>query len=385
MAEDKQCGHWITQHFDHLDDPRTGNRLQHQLSDVVGLTIIAVLCGCDDFATIEQFGKLRLDWLRQFVPLSGGIPSHDTLGRCFQIMDPAQVERGFRSWVNSIVEHVDPQVVALDGKTVRGSSDRYHHKHAIHMVSAWAVDSGLCLGQVKTDDKSNEITALPQLIELLDIRGCTVTIDAMGTQKQIARQIVDRQADYVLALKANHGELHGEVVKTFAHLAGSSQHPFVEEVTKDHGRVEQRRCCVLDVERSDFDWILKSDYADWAALKSLVLIEAHRHTEQGRSVQRRYYLSSLSARQTSADRFARIIRSHWGVENSLHWSLDVTFGEDASRVRRGHAAHNLSIIRRLALNLLKHEKKAKVSIKNKRMRAGFDSDYLWTVLAEQKS
>lgn len=385
MADLTHCGDWLTRHFNDLDDPRTGNRLQHHLSDIVGLTIIGVLCGCDDFVTIEQFGKLRLDWLRQFLPLSGGIPSHDTLGRCFQLINPEQVEQGFRSWVNSIVGRIDPQVVALDGKTVRGSFDRYHNKYAIHMVSAWAVESGICLGQVKTDDKSNEITALPQLIDLLDVGGCIVTIDAMGAQKEIARQIVDNQANYVLALKANHPELYAEVVKTFDHLAGSSAYPFQEKLNKDHGRVEQRRCCVLDLQRADFDWILASDYQEWPSLKSIVLVEAHRYTPHGAATQRRYYLSSLDARQTSCERFAAIIRSHWTIENSLHWSLDVTFGEDKSRVRSGYSDQNLSVIRRLALNLIKSEKTATLSVKNKRMRAAFDSDYLWTLLTEQKS
>lgn len=202
---------------------------------------------------------------------------------------------------------------------------------------------------------------------------------------QIARQIVDNQSDYVLALKSNHPELYTEVVKTFEHLAGSSSYPFEEELLKNHGRVEHRRCCVLDLQRNDFDWILKSDYQDWAALKSIVMIEAHRHTSKESSVQRRYYLSSRDAQQTSSESFNSIIRSHWAVENSLHWSLDVTFGEDNSRVRSGKSDHNLAIIRRLVLNLLKNEKTAKLSIKNKRMRASFDSDYLWLVLARQKS
>jgi len=371
---------WLTTHFSTVDDPRTGNRKTHRLLDIIGLTIIAVISGADNYTAIEQFGAAKLEFLRQFFPFKNGIPSHDTIGRCFSIMQAKQVEAAFASWVKDLSELTDGEVIAIDGKTLRGSHDHHQDKGAIHMVSAWAADNGLCLGQLKVADKSNEIVAIPKLLKLLDLEGCIVTIDAMGTQKEIANQIVAGKADYVLALKANHPELHGEVVQTFQHLAGSNKYPLTEDWNKDHGRVESRRCCVLDVEAADFDWILPQDLAAWTKLSSIIMIESQRWLPQSTSIERRYYLSSLSLKTTSQEDFNRIIRQHWSVENSLHWSLDVTFKEDHSRVRSGQADQNLSIIRRLALNLIKKENSLKVGIQSKRMRAAWDNTYLLKIL-----
>lgn len=372
---------WLSAHFSTVDDPRTGNRTTHNLLDIIGLTIIGVLCGADDFTAIEAFGKTRLEWLRQFLPLQDGIPSHDTLGRCFGIMDPQQVEQGFASWVTSLAQLTGGQVIAIDGKRLRGSHNAATNKYAIHMVSAWAVENGLCLGQRKVDAKSNEITAIPELLAALDIKGSIITIDAMGTQKDIAAQIIDSEADYVLALKANHPELYSEVVQSFAHLAGSTAFPMAEEWEAAHGRIESRRCCVLDVKAKEFDWILAKDIQPWPGLSSIIMVEARRWTTDEPTVERRYYLSSLRLGDKSTLELGRIIRAHWAIENNLHWCLDVVFNEDRSRIRQGKADHNLAIIRRLVLNLLKMDKTNKLSLKNKRLRAGWDEKYLFQLLA----
>jgi len=371
---------WLPLHFSTVDDPRTGNRKVHQLLEIIGLTIIAVISGADNFIAIEQFGNAKLDFLRQFFSFKNGIPSHDTIGRCFSLMESRQVESAFASWVKQVSELTEGEVIAIDGKTVRGSHDKHRDKSAIHMVSAWAAGNGLCLGQLKVANKSNEIVAIPKLLDLLDLKGCIVTIDAMGTQKEIARKIIKGKADYVLALKANHPELHEEVVQSFQHLAGSDQYPMIEEWNKDHGRIESRRCCVLDVEAADFDWILPQDLAAWTGLSSIIMIESQRWLPKGASLERRYYLSSLSLKKNNQADFNRIIRQHWSVENSLHWSLDVTFGEDQSRVRTGQADHNLSIMRRLVLNLIKKDKSLKLGIQSKRMRAAWDNAYLLKIL-----
>lgn len=372
---------WLQEHFSLVEDPRTGNRKEHALLDVIGLTVVAVLCGADDFTAIEAFGKARLEWLRQIIPLTNGVPSHDTLGRCFALMNAEQVSEGFTSWVNTLVQRMDGEIVAIDGKCLRGSHEVADNKYAIHLVSAWAVENGLCLGQQRVDEKSNEITAIPKLLALLDLKDCTVTIDAMGTQKAIAQQIRGAGADYVLALKGNHPELYEEVVSSFAHLAGSAAYPFAQQWETGHGRVESRRCCVIDVTASDFDWIMPEDLAAWTGLSSLIMVEAKRWVGMEQStLERRYYLSSLKASENDAARFNQVVRAHWGVENSLHWCLDVAFNEDRSRVRKGQADANLSIVRRLVINLLRNEKSAKLGIKNKRLRAGWDEAYLVKVL-----
>ena len=375
---------WLEAHFSHLTDPRTGNRKVHQLLDIVGLTIIAVICGADDFTAIEAFGQARLDWLRRFLRLPAGVPSHDTIGRCWALIDADEFEQGFRSWVAALVQLLPDEIVAVDGKTVRGSHDVSTGKEAIHMVSAWASSSGICLGQYRVDNKSNEITAIPELLSLLDIQGSIVTIDAMGTQKAIAAQIIDQEAHYVLALKANHSELHSEVVATFDHLAGSSACPFAQDWEMDHGRIESRRCCVLDATDPDFDWILAADLKPWKNLSTIICVEAKRYTATQESFERRYYLSSLPVENYSTQRLNAIVRTHWSVENNLHWSLDVTFGEDASRVRKGVADQNLSVVRRLVLNLLKQDRSIKLGLKNKRLRAGWDQDYLLRLLSTGK-
>lgn len=371
---------WLETHFGELEDPRLDRHKAHHLLDIIGLTIVAVISGADNFVSIEQFGNAKLEMLRKFLPLANGIPSHDTLGRCFSLLDAQQVEASFISWVGAISELTQGQVIAIDGKAVRGSRDSAQNKHAIHLVSAWAAQNGICLGQVMVGDKSNEITAIPKLLEVLDIDGCIVTIDAIGTQKDIAAHIIDAGADYVLALKDNHPELYGEVVKTFDHLAGSEAYPFTQQWDKGHGRIESRRCCVLDVTAQNFDWILKDDLAPWPALSTIIMVEARRWGKHSSSLERRYYLSSLKASHKSPEQFNQVVRAHWAVENNLHWCLDVTLKEDACRVRAGHADHNLAIMRRLVLNLLKLETSVKIGLQNKRLKAAWDDKYLFKLL-----
>jgi predicted transposase YbfD/YdcC len=320
-----------------------------------------------------------LDWLRQYLALPNGIPSHDTFGDVFGRLKPEQFETSFLSWVQAVMGASGGKIVAIDGKTLRRSHDRRLGKNAIHMVSAWASANHLLLGQVKVDQKSNEITAIPALLEMLALGGCVVTIDAMGTQTEIARATVDQGADYVLAAKENQGHLYEDVVATFQEAEQRQfehvPHSYAKTTNKGHGRVEIRECWVI--ERLDYIEALRTA-EDWAELHSLILVRAERRLGTEVSVERRYYISSLA---DSAERLLTIIRSHWGVENELHWCLDVAFREDDSRIRKGDGAQNFSFLRRLALTLLKREKTAKMGLKAKRHKAGWDNDYLLRVLA----
>lgn len=367
-------------HFGELEDPRIERHKIHQSLDIIGLTIIGVLCGADNWVAIETFGKARIDFLRKYFKLANGIPSHDTIGRFFSLLDPEELEKGFSSWVKSICELSDGEVVSIDGKCLRGSHDDYTNKSAIYMVNAWATANQLCLGQLKVDEKSNEITAIPKLLEVLDLQGCIVTIDAMGTQKEIAKKIRESNADYVLALKQNHVELYQEVEATFNHLINTSYTNTDIEWNKDHGRIESRRCYTIDLNAANFDWILSEDLEQWQDLNSLIMIQASRRKGEKIEQQTRYYISSLDLKTTSAQSMNQIVRSHWGIENQLHWSLDVAFKEDYSRVRQGFADQNLARLRRLVLNLLKQDKKSKLGIQNKRMKAAWDQEYLIRIL-----
>ena len=367
-------------HFSELEDPRIDRHKVHKLIDIIGLTIIAVLCGADNWVAIETFGKARLEFLRGYLDLSNGIPSHDTLGRFFSVLNPEALEKGFTNWVQAICKLSKGEVISIDGKCLRGSHDGYTNKSAIYMVNAWASANQLCLGQIKVDEKSNEITAIPKLLEVLDIGGCIITIDAMGTQKEIAQQIRQSKADYVLALKQNHGELYEEVAATFKHLLDTRYTDTDQQWDKGHGRIESRKCYAVDLKAPDFDWILSEDLDQWKDLNSLIMIQATRRKGEKVEEQTRYYLSSLELKNTSAQQMNQIVRTHWGVENQLHWTLDVAFREDYSRVRKGFADQNLARLRRLVLNLLKQDKKLKLGIQNKRMRAAWDQDYLIRIL-----
>ena len=373
---------FLEEHFGFIEDPRLDRHKDHLLLDIIGLTIIGTLSGADNWVAIEEFGKAKEEFLRELLLLPNGIPSHDTLGRVFSILSAKELEAGFANWIGAISELSQGQVIAIDGKRLRGSYDKGSNKAAIHMVSAWATANQISLGQLKVDDKSNEITAIPELLQMLDIAGCIITIDAMGTQKEIAQQIRAQQADYVLSLKANHGELYEEVKATFDHLVDTRFCDQDQQWDKGHGRIESRKCYVLDLQAPDFDWILSDDLEQWQDISSLIMIQATRIEAGQVHTQSRYYISSLSAQNKDAQAFNHIVRTHWAIENQLHWTLDVVFKEDASRVRTGHADQNLSVIRRMALNLLKQDKSLKVGIQNKRMRAAWDNQYLVKILRQ---
>jgi predicted transposase YbfD/YdcC len=368
-------------HFAEIEDPRVERTRRHKLLDIIVVAMCAVICGADDWVDVEAWGNAKLDWLRQYLPLPNGIPSHDTFGDVFSRLKPEQFETSFLGWVQAVMGASGEPVVAIDGKTLRGSHDRGRGKSAIHLVSAWASANQLLLGQVKVNEQSNEITAIPVLLETLALGGAIVTIDAIGTQKPIARTIIDQGADYVLAVKENQGHLHDDVVATFEEAEARQfehvPHTYAKTTNKGHGRIETRECWVI--ERLDYLEALRTA-EDWSALRSLIMVRAERRLGEQVSVERRYFISS---RADPAERQLAVIRSHWGIENELHWCLDVAFGEDGSRIRKGDGAQNFSFLRRLALTLLKREKTAKGGLKVKRHKAGWDTAYLIKVLAAQ--
>jgi predicted transposase YbfD/YdcC len=378
---DGQATGGIVRFFRDLPDPRARNVI-HKLHDILVIAICAVICGADGWAEVEVFGTSKLAWFRTFLDLPGGIPSHDTFGRVFARLDPDELRRCFLAWVRAVVGEGGAQVVAVDGKTLRGSHRRSAGQEALHLVSAWAATSGLVLGQVATDTKSNEITAIPRLLRLLALDGATVTIDAMGCQTAIAGQLVEQGADYVLALKENQPTTLDRVRRAFADvpMAAGTSLPLADlapTVTYDqaHGRAEVRRCLAI----GDPDYLA---YVDpdrrWPDLRSVVRIESTRRVGDSVTTEPRYYLTSLPA---DAALLAQTIRSHWGIENRLHWVLDVTFREDLCRVRTGHAPENLAILRHFALNLLRQDRSVRGGVATKRLRAALNESYLRSLLA----
>jgi len=371
----------ISEHFATLTDPRRDHLKAHRLLDILTITLCAVICGADNWVEVETFGQAKEAWLRTFLALPGGIPSHDTFGRVFARLDPEEFRRCFVAWVRSVVGDPGQQVVAIDGKTLRRSHDRRAGKAALHLVSAWASTSGVVLGQVATQAKSNEITAIPVLLRLLALEGAIITIDAMGCQTAIAAQIVEQRADYVLALKDNHKTLHKQVVSTFVEADKARGTTLLlgdlaADTTTDagHGRIEHRRCRAI----GDPDHLAYVDPDhDWPGLRSVICIESTRRIRDDVSTEARYYLSSLPP---DAPALARTIRSHWRIENSLHWVLDVAFREDDCRVRVGHAPENFAIVRHLALNLLRQDTSRRSGLANKRFRAALDTTYLRSIL-----
>lgn len=371
----------IRHHFGGLEDPRVERSQRHQLLDMVTVAICAVIGGADNWVEVESFGRAKLTWFQQFLELPNGIPSHDTFGRVFARLDGQQFESCFLEWIDAVREITAGQVIALDGKTLRRSHDKTLGKGAIHMVSAWASANRLVLGQVKVDEKSNEITAIPKLLAALTISGCIVTIDAMGCQQKIAQQIIEQQADYVLAVKENQGHLHEDIKELFAYaheinFEGVTGRDYHKTVNKGHGRIEIRECWTL----TDPEFLVYvRNRSAWAGLHTLAMVKAERRVGDKTSCEVRYYISSLPGQ---AEPVLEAVRSHWGIENQVHWILDVAFREDESRIRKGKAAQNFAIIRHIALNLLKHENTAKCGIKAKRLKAGWDENYLLNVLAD---
>jgi len=364
--------------FGELRDPRKDRTKLHLLSDILVITLCAVICGADSWTEIELFGKSKHKWLQAFLELPNGIPSHDTFGRVFSLLDPQQLERCFRQWMAALAQSSGGKLIALDGKTLRRSFDKANNKAAIHMVSAWSETNHIVLGQLATDAKSNEIKAIPRLLKLLDVTDSVVTIDAMGCQKAIAKQIVEQKGHYVLQVKGNQSTLHDLLKETFDELTSRPipgvEYSFYEDVDSGHGRVETRRIWTTGWT----DWY--QDRSRWAGLRSFVCVESERTIDDRTSTERRYYISDLDGGDAAA--MLSYVRGHWGIENKLHWSLDMTFREDALRNRIGHSAENFSRIRRLALNLLRQDKSCRAGIKGKRLKACLEESYLLGLLAK---
>lgn len=370
----------LVEQFATITDPRVNRTKEHPLVNVLIIGVCTLLCGGETFNDMEDFGLAKRDWFASFLDLSHGIPSHDTFNRVFSAIDPQEFLQAFVNWTQSVRQAVPGEIVAMDGKALRRALAKDQNARVI--VSAWAEDNGLVLGQLKVEDKSNEITAVPALLRVLELGGCIVTLDAMGCQKEIAREIKEADAEYVLALKGNQETLHREV-REFLDAAvaeskswkppGAPSSAFVEKlagrktVEKDHGRIETREYH----QSANLGWL--ADLAQWEGLQTVGMVEATREINGKISRERRYYLSSLPL---DVERFARAVRGHWGVENKLHWVLDVQFGEDQSRARRGYAAENLATLRRFALNLLKLEKTKKRGIRGKQLNASWNHAYL---------
>jgi len=368
----------IQQHFGSVKDPRIDRCKRHQLLDILVITICGVICGADDWTEIAAFGEAKLTWFETFLSLPHGIPSHDTFGRVFAQLDPAQFEACFLRWIRAVAELLPDEVVAIDGKELRRSCDRPAGKAAICLVSAWASNQHLVLGQVKVDEKSNEITAIPDLLDALSLEGRVVTIDAAGCQTAIAQKVVEKGGKYVLALKDNQPNLAADVALLFKDIrqsrTGVAPENYAQSVDKGHGRIETRTCTTI-TDPTLLAPLRRSE--EWAGLKSLIEIRAQRQVGKETTTKVRYYLSSLDGNPAEA---LRVTRTHWSIENSMNWVLDIAFREDDSRVRRDFGPENLGILRRIALNLLKQETTLKVGVKAKRKAAGWDEAYLRRVL-----
>ena len=364
----------LISHLSNITDPRSAQGKRHQLIEIIIIAICGIICGADDWVMIEHFGKAKKEWFESFLSLPHGIPSHDTFGQVFSLIDPQEFEKCFMDWVQEIAIITKGQLIPLDGKTVRRSHDRINGKAAIHLVSAWATHNGIVMGQVKVDDKSNEITAIPELLKMLEIEGCIVSIDAMGTQKEIVSTILEQKGDYLLAVKKNQGQLFQQIDVAYSidrkNDFKDAPYDYAKTVEKSHGRIETRQCWVT----SDPEYIRYVDpEGSWESLKSIVIIDTTRIERDKTTSQSRYFISSLDV---SAAQMMKHIRQHWEIENKLHWSLDVTFREDYSRVRVGHAPENLALIRKMAFNLLRQNKSKKCGAKDKKNALCYGHQFL---------
>lgn len=364
----------VSKYFNRLSDPRKDNK-RHKLIDIITISICAVICNADNFNHIAEFGRAKYQWLKKFLELPHGIPSADTFERVFARINPDEFKKCFIEWIQAISQLIKGEVVAIDGKTLRRSHDKSNGKSAIHMVSAWACANGLVLGQVKTEEKSNEITAIPKLLKMLEIEGCIVTIDAMGCQKNIADTVIEKKADYIFSLKGNQSRLHDDVRLFFQDGIKNNFKDIpvetYETVDAEHGKIEVRKYWTT----SDIDWLQRKE--NWKELKTICMVQRERQFKNKAEFETSYYIGSI---ENDAELFANAVRSHWKIENSLHWVLDVTFREDESRIRKDNAPENFAVLRHIALNMIKKETSVKKSIKSKRLRAGWDNNYLLKVL-----
>ena len=365
----------LIEHFSTINDPRIEKKCDHKLIDILVITVCASICRFDDsWEEIEEFANFKIDWFKRFLELPNGIPSHDTIRRVFLLIDPIAFQECFYHWADCLRNKITGETIAIDGKTSRGSRDSLAGKKAIHTVSAWANENQLVLGQVQVDEKSNEITAIPKLLDLLDVNGCTITIDAMGTQKKIAEKIVDKKANYILGLKGNQGNLLDDV-KTYINdqldnKIDDDSYQVKETADANHGRVEERKFHLF----SNIDWLEQKP--DWKGLSSIGVVESSVEHKGTVSFERRFFITTLN----SIEQFAKGVREHWGVENSLHWTLDVAFDEDRSTRKKGNSPANSAVLRHITLNLLKKETSRKGSINRKRKRACMDHHYLETLI-----
>ncbi len=362
--------------FSDMPDHRVIGKVSHKLHDIMVITVCAVICGLEHWTQIEDFAKANEQWFRSFLELPNGVPSHDTFGTVFAFIDPDEFERRIQEWIHALVgSDTQGKHIAIDGKTLRKSFDTASNKMAIHMINAYVHENHAVFGQLKVDDKTNEITAIPKLLDMLQLKDATVTIDAMGCQRDIAERIVKRQGHYVFSLKGNQSTLHEDVRTYMDDLItneSTEKYDYHETVEKSHGRIEIRKCWSC----WDIDWLIRRH--DWAGLYSMAAVECTRTVNGKTTTERRYFISSHSGKQ--AQKIATLIRNHWRVENQLHWTLDVSFNEDQCRVRIENAAENLCRIRRISLVLLKNDTTCKLGIKSKRAKAGYDRNYLLTLL-----
>jgi predicted transposase YbfD/YdcC len=369
----------IVEHFSGIDDPRIERCKEHDLMNILTIAICAVIGGADSWVDIEMFGNAKLAWFESFLSLPNGIPSHDTFGRVFGRLDTEQFQQCFLNWVQAVNRVTEGQVVAVDGQQMRGTQEKLLGKQAINMVSAWACENHLVLGQRPVEEAGSEITTLPELLRVLELSGCLVTVDALGCQVEVAQAILDRQADYVLAVKGNQGTLYEDIEELFAGAEEVAYrevaYDYARTVNKGHGRIEIRQCWAID-DPSFLDYIRRRE--DWPALHSIVKVVCERRTPSETTVKTRYYITSLPPQ---AARLLDAVRSHWQIENGLHWVLDIAFNQDHSRIRKDNAPANFAILHHIALNLLKRERSLKVGVKAKRLRAGWDECYLLKVLA----